>query len=137
VPGTAGASDQFGAALAAGDLDRDGFAELAVGVPSETLGSIPAAGAVNVLYGAAGVLTGSGGQFFTQDSPRVPGVAEEVDIFGSELVWQRSRAAAARGVWCEQLTSPTFGTSAAEWCWESRRHAGNPMAAVELMTTGC
>jgi hypothetical protein len=86
VPGTAGASDQFGAALAAGDLNRDGFAELAVGVPSETLGSIPAAGAVNVLYGAAGGLTGSGGQFFTQDSPGVPGVAEEVDIFGTELI---------------------------------------------------
>jgi hypothetical protein len=41
--------DNFGQALAAGDFDGDGFVDLAVGVPDETLGSILNAGSVNVL----------------------------------------------------------------------------------------
>jgi hypothetical protein len=33
------------------------------------VGSIPGAGAVNVLYGTSAGLTGSGSQLFTQNSP--------------------------------------------------------------------
>ena len=84
VPGTAEVGDDFGFALAAGDFDNDGFADLAVGVPGEDLGGgFAAEGGVNVLYGAAGGLTG--GQLFTQDSPGVPGVAEVGDVFGATL----------------------------------------------------
>jgi FG-GAP repeat/FG-GAP-like repeat len=86
VPGVAELGDRFGDRLAAGDFDNDGFADVAVGVPDEAVGAVIAAGAVNVLYGAAGGLSGSGSQLFSQDSPGVPGVAEEVDIFGTELV---------------------------------------------------
>jgi hypothetical protein len=84
VPGTAEVGDDFGFALAAGDFDNDGFADLAIGVPGEDLGGgFAAEGGVNVLYGAAGGLTG--GQLFTQDSPGVPGVAEVGDVFGATL----------------------------------------------------
>jgi hypothetical protein len=86
VPGVAEAGDDFGFALAAGDFDNDGFADLAVGVPGEDLGGgFAAEGGVNVLYGAGGGLTGAGGQLFTQDSPGVPGVAEVGDVFGATL----------------------------------------------------
>ena len=85
VRDSAEGSDSFGGALTAGDFDNDGFAELAIGVPQETLGSIDAAGAVNVLYGRAEGLRGSGSQFFTQNSPRVGSVAELFDEFGSAL----------------------------------------------------
>jgi hypothetical protein len=77
--------DAFGAALATGDFDQDGFADLAVGVPGENVGAIVAAGAVNVLYGSAGGLTGVGSQLFTQDSPGVGSAAEEGDGFGFTL----------------------------------------------------
>jgi hypothetical protein len=40
---------------------------------------------VNVLYGTAGGLTGTGSQLFTQDSPGAPGVAEPGDRFGWTL----------------------------------------------------
>ena len=45
--------DNFGSALAAGNFNRDGFEDLAIGVPVEDIGGIENAGAVNVLYGAA------------------------------------------------------------------------------------
>ena len=52
-----------------GRLQHDGFADLAVGVPVESIDSIVEAGEVNVLFGTAAGLTGSGSQSLTQDSP--------------------------------------------------------------------
>jgi hypothetical protein len=77
--------DQFGWALAAGDFDHDGFADLGIGVPGEVVGDIPDAGAVQVLYGSADGLTGAGSQLFTQDSPGVASSAEDRDGFGLAL----------------------------------------------------
>jgi hypothetical protein len=85
VAGTAEAGDEFGSSLAAGDFDNDGFADLAVGVPLEAIGSVRGAGAVNVLYGSANGLTGSGSQLFWQGAGGVKGTAETDDIFGHVL----------------------------------------------------
>jgi hypothetical protein len=86
VPGAAEVGDVFGFALAAGDFDNDGFADLAVGAPDESVGAIEAAGAVNVLYGSAGGLSSAGGQLFTQNTAGVPGAVEPFDEFGAALV---------------------------------------------------
>jgi hypothetical protein len=86
VGSTAEEGDLFGDALVAGDFDNDGFADLAVGAPGESVGSLLDAGAVNVLYGGAAGLTGSGSQLFTQDTPGVGSSAEEDDFFGDALV---------------------------------------------------
>src|SRR6266545_984347 len=85
VLGTAEAGDGFGAALGVGDFDNDGFADLAVGVPSEGLGALTQAGAVNVLYGSAGGLTAAGNQQFLQGVGGVLGTAEIGDEFGFAL----------------------------------------------------
>ncbi len=79
------AYDFFGEALAAGDLNGNGRADLAVGVLWEDVGSVQRAGAVNVLYGTASGLSASGNQFWHQNSPGVLDVAEEDDRFGSAL----------------------------------------------------
>src|SRR6266545_2855115 len=63
------------------DFNNDGADDLAVGVPFENVGSIVAAGAVNVLYGSPTGLTTIGSQFFTQ----VAGAVETDDEFGFEL----------------------------------------------------
>ena len=77
--------DSFGFALAVGDFNQDGFADLAAGAPFEDVLSTVDAGAVSVLYGSAAKLTRTGGQIFTQDSPGVPGGAEPNDFFGFAL----------------------------------------------------
>jgi hypothetical protein len=81
VGGAVENDDQFGAALAAGDFDHDGFVDLAAGAPTEQVGSAGSAGAVSVLPGSAGGLTTSGGRLFTQ----VGGKAENLDLFGYAL----------------------------------------------------
>ena len=53
APGASESGDAFGAAVASGDFDADGFADLAIGQPGETVGSTVAAGAVTVVYGSA------------------------------------------------------------------------------------
>ena len=88
LPDTAETSDQFGRAVAVGDFDDDGIDDQTVGVPAEDVGAVFDAGAVNVLKGAAGGLTGSGSQQFTQDSPELPDTAEAGDLFGAALAVQ-------------------------------------------------
>jgi FG-GAP repeat len=82
VAGVVEAFDRFGWALAAADFNNNGFADLAAAAPEETVGTLPAAGAVSVLYGTGGGLTTTGGQLFTQNSAGVPGTAERGDRFG-------------------------------------------------------
>ena len=49
-----GWGEYFGRALASGDFDRDGYADLAIGVPGDKEGETgPHTGGVNVLYGSA------------------------------------------------------------------------------------
>jgi hypothetical protein len=74
--------DEFGFSLDAGDFDANGQADLAVGVPFESVGAIDAAGAVNVLYGSGAGLAGTGSQLFHQDSTGVGSDAESGDQFG-------------------------------------------------------
>ncbi|WP_345626017.1 hypothetical protein [Rugosimonospora acidiphila] len=50
------AGDKFGASLAAGDFNKDGYADLAVGIPGEALGTAAGSGAIAVFPGSAGGL---------------------------------------------------------------------------------
>jgi FG-GAP repeat len=84
TPGVAGspeAGDNFGVAVASGDFNDDGFADLAVGADLEDAGAVPDAGTVSVLYGSASGLTGTGSQLF----PQVAGAIEAGDRFGAAL----------------------------------------------------
>ena len=62
--------DQFGGALAAGSFNGDAYDDLAIGSHSESLGTVTAAGAVNVIHGTGAGLSASrlDDQFWNQDS---------------------------------------------------------------------
>jgi hypothetical protein len=85
VGGSVEPDDEFGFALAAGDFNGDTFADLAAGAPFEDVGATADAGAVSVLPGSTAGLTAVGGQLFTQETPGVPGTAQELDFFGFTL----------------------------------------------------
>jgi hypothetical protein len=70
VPGHPGVVDRFGSALAPGDFNGDGVADLALGIPGKAAGAVNA-GAAIVLYGSAGGLTAIGAQPWSQDSPGI------------------------------------------------------------------
>src|SRR5918996_2806929 len=85
IGSTAEEFDSFGFALAVGDFNGDDFDDLAVGVPGESVGTVEAAGAVNVLFGSGGGLSGAGSQLFHQDVAGIGSTAEEFDFFGFAL----------------------------------------------------
>jgi hypothetical protein len=85
VPKSTTGQDRFGSALAAGDVNADRRDDLAVGIPDwnclecdEFFGS----GGVALVRGSTAGLSGTGAQFWTQDSPGVAGVARAEDAFG-------------------------------------------------------
>ena len=86
VEGAAEDRDKFGSALAARDLNGDGFSDLVTGVPFED-GSTTDDGGVSVIYGSAAGLSATvvPDQFLGQDSPNVEGTAEGGDRFGTSL----------------------------------------------------
>ena len=84
-PNPCEAGDRLGYAVAAGDFDGDGFEDLAVGIPYETISGVAAAGAVHVFYGSVGGLRTTGDQLFTQSSSGIAGGIEADDRWGWSL----------------------------------------------------
>lgn len=80
IPGYAESGDRFGAALAAGDFNHDGFDDLVVGVPGENASQ----GYLALIYGTANGLNDSGSVSIGQYGP-VVGVAETGDEFAASL----------------------------------------------------
>ncbi|MEV7326210.1 FG-GAP and VCBS repeat-containing protein [Streptomyces sp. NPDC093970] len=85
VPEKGEKGDGFGWSLSAGDVNGDGYADIAVGAEDETLGSARRAGTVTVLRGSASGLTGGGAKLFSQSTAGVPGTAQTLDNFGSAV----------------------------------------------------
>ncbi|WP_308295929.1 hypothetical protein [Streptomyces sp. ISL-96] len=85
VPGGGESADGFGVSVAVGDIDKDGYADVAVGAPYEDLAGSADAGAVTVLYGSKTGLTTTRARMITQDTAGVPGAPERYDYFGHAL----------------------------------------------------
>jgi hypothetical protein len=82
VPGASETGDRFGSGVALGDVNGDGYADLAVGAAGED----SSAGAVTVLYGSASGLKTTGAKSWTQNTAGVPGASEKGDRFGTRVL---------------------------------------------------
>jgi hypothetical protein len=85
VPETNEGGDNFGLSVAAGDFNGDGYYDLTIGIPFESLGAVNYAGAVIVLYGSANGITGTGSQLLHQDIAGAEGSPGDQDEFGYSL----------------------------------------------------
>lgn len=85
--GFGGIRTLFGSSLAVGDIDGDGYSDLAVGAPFYRINNNDFAGAVFLFYGGADGLKedGSQGQLFYEGRGNIPGVAEKYNRFGEQL----------------------------------------------------
>jgi hypothetical protein len=84
VPDQAEENDFFASSLASGDFNGDGYADLAIGVDAEKPSDPNEVkfGAVEILYGSSGGLTGVGSQFFNQDTPGLDNMPATSVAFG-------------------------------------------------------
>jgi hypothetical protein len=83
--------DEFGEVMAAGNLGNGSYDDLVIGLPNENYAPRDGAeqsnsGAVQVLFGSATGLTSVGNQFWSQQSPGVPGNADAGDFFGDAVL---------------------------------------------------
>ncbi len=80
------ASPSFASHGRGGDFNGDGYTDLAIGAPGESVDGVGSAGAVHVLYGSAAGLTAAGNQLWTQNSAGIQNTCEELDNFGNAVV---------------------------------------------------
>ncbi|WP_399932284.1 FG-GAP-like repeat-containing protein [Streptomyces kanamyceticus] len=89
VPGAAEAGDAMGFSVTVGDANLDGVADVMTGLPNEDIKRAEVdrkdAGAILVLPGGAGGLTGVNSLSINQDSPGIAGDTEAGDRFGSAV----------------------------------------------------
>ncbi|MFF8941740.1 FG-GAP and VCBS repeat-containing protein [Streptomyces sp. NPDC014864] len=85
VPGASEQGDGFGTDLSVGDSNGDGYADVAIGVAAEDIGSVADAGAFTVLRGSAKGMTSTGAVSVTQGTANVPGTVEKGDKFGGQV----------------------------------------------------
>ncbi len=82
--GVIGDDDYFGKAIAVDDFNRDGYYDIAVGVPGDDNGPFSAVGAVNIFYGSASGFTTTNDDYFAFVDVDPEGGSHN-DYFGAAL----------------------------------------------------
>ncbi|MEU6573295.1 FG-GAP and VCBS repeat-containing protein [Streptomyces sp. NPDC046805] len=82
VSGTPETDDSFGESISAGDVNGDGYKDLAIGAYGETIDGVEYAGIVHVLRGRSSGVTGTGSQTFARNTAGVPGALGTDDMLG-------------------------------------------------------
>ena len=85
VAGSCSTEDRWGEVLAAGDLDGDGFDELVVGAPSESVNGNGDAGRIWIFYGGNAGIVITGSQIIDEDTSNIQSGAFGNDHFGQSI----------------------------------------------------
>lgn len=85
VAGTASADEAFGRALAAGDFDGNGAADLLVGAPYEDVRGLSNAGVAYELWGRRGVGVTGRSRMWSPETKDVPGVTVDCAYFSARI----------------------------------------------------
>ncbi len=85
VGGSCSTEDRWGEVLAAGDLDGDGFDELVVGAPSESVNGNGDAGRIWIFYGGNAGIVVTGSQTVDEDTSNVQSGTFGNDHFGQSI----------------------------------------------------
>ncbi|MET9393443.1 FG-GAP and VCBS repeat-containing protein [Streptomyces sp. NPDC006624] len=112
IPGTAEEGDRFGKALASGDLNADGYADLVIGSVGEDVGSDADGGSVTVVWGGKNGL--SGGKGVTD--PAVPahdeyGMSLAVADFDGDARPDLAVGSTGSDVWIHRSFTKTSGST--------------------------
>jgi hypothetical protein len=86
IYGTATSDNIFGQSLASGDLDGDGYPDLAIGIYRQEISGTADAGAISVLYGCESGLRDAM-ETWHADSPGVAGSVLHSRYFGRRLIY--------------------------------------------------
>ncbi|GAP45457.1 FG-GAP repeat domain-containing protein [Streptomyces azureus] len=86
VPGADEANDGFGSSVSIGDANGDGYGDLAIGVIFEDVGTLEDSGSTVLMNGSASGVSRTGARTLTQATAGVPGTAEAMDYFGSDVL---------------------------------------------------
>ncbi|MCX4862150.1 hypothetical protein OG426_10475 [Streptomyces canus] len=104
MPGAVGWDEIFTYSLAAGDLNHDGYCDLALGQPLDYTGGHNNAGTIKIMFGSADGLNAADTIQIDQNTANVPGVPEAEDRFGEQLA-----IADVNGDGTDDLISATIG----------------------------
>ena len=79
VSGSVSSNERFGAAVASGDLNADGYDDVVIGVPGEfrcwnAIDVCGDVGGINILYGSANGITAEGNEYITQRTTGISGI---------------------------------------------------------------